>query len=301
MVIKISGNKTKIFTDIVSTLSDFITDINLYISKDRLYSQTIDKNKVSLCEFVLTREWFESYDYDDDETLVLGVNFSILEKILKCRHSSQNIYIQFNNDNDKLGIDFKDGSSFDKSFEIPTYDIDETGMKLPADVEWDATIKFNSYEFNQLMSEASIFSDSVKFICDDTSVILEAHGDTGNYKVEIPDTKLIEYSIFEGESINIMYATSYLTTISSFSRTHFEESVELSNTLPLRATYDLDREIKKQKGTKKKSPKTNEKETETEIVEQENQETDCEEEYEEYELEEATNFIRFYLAPKYDD
>lgn len=296
VTIKISGNKTKIFTDIVSTLSDFITDINLFISKERLYSQTIDKNKVSLCEFVLTKEWFERYDFDDDETLVLGVNFDILEKILKCRHSTQSIYIKYDNSDDNLGIEFKDGSGFDKSFEIPIYDIDESGLQLPSDVEWDATIKFNSYEFNQLMTESSIFSDTVRFICDDTRVILESRGDTGKYKVEIPEEKLIEYSIFEDENINIMYASTYLTIISSFSRIHFEEIIELSNKLPLRATYNLDRVIKKPRQSNKKQ--TNDK-VEQEI--QENNEDDEDEDEEDYEIEQATNFIRFYLAPKYDD
>lgn len=293
VVIKISGNKTRVFTDIVSTLSGFISDINLYISKDAVYSQTIDKNKVSLCEFVLAKEWFESYVFEEDTQLVLGVNFTILEKILKCRHTSQSIILTYETDGDYLCIDFADGSSFDKSFEIPIYDVEYSEMKLPTDAEWDATLRFNSSDFNKLMSEASMFSETVRFVCNDTSVALEARSDTGSYKVEIPEDKLLEYSIFEGENVDIMYALSYLVTISSFSRIHFEEAIELSDKLPLRATYNLDNIIKKSKPAK-----SNEVELEEAvgIVEE------GDEEVEEYEYEEVqpTNYIRFYLAPKYD-
>ena len=293
VVIKICGNKTKVFTDIVSTLSGFISDINLYISEDAVHSQTIDKNKVSLCEFVLTKEWFDEYDFTDDEQMVIGVNFTILEKILKCRHTSQSIVLSYEANGDYLNIEFVDGSSFDKSFEIPIYDIEYSDMKLPKDVEWDATIKFNSSDFNKLMSEASIFSETVRFICDDSSVTLEAKGDTGSYRVEIPDSKLIEYSIFEGETIDIMYALTYLSTISSFSRIQFEEAIELSNKLPLRATYNLDGIIKKIKPTKE------DYELEEAVGICEDGEEDVEE-YE-YEADEPSNYIRFYLAPKYDN
>ena len=63
-------------------LKGIVTDVNIVISKEKFYIQSMDSSHACLVEINIEASWFDNYEVDEDE--VLGINSEILFKIIDC-------------------------------------------------------------------------------------------------------------------------------------------------------------------------------------------------------------------------
>ena len=108
-------------------LKGIVTDVNIVISKEKFYIQSMDSSHACLVEINIEASWFDNYEVDEDE--VLGINSEILFKIIDCWKEDQEITIYTKNDN--LFIDFIGTKHMDKQFSLPLIDIDSDMMEIP--------------------------------------------------------------------------------------------------------------------------------------------------------------------------
>ena len=99
--------KAEIFTGLFQHVKSFTEHINIMFEKDRMYIQTMDKSHVSIIEMVLPMGWFDVYENKTPTTINIGVNSTILFKILNSREKTQSIRIEYDEEEgDKLFIYF---------------------------------------------------------------------------------------------------------------------------------------------------------------------------------------------------
>ena len=168
----------------------------------------MDSGRISLFELVLKKDWFEKYEVE--ETIVLGVKLSIINKILNCRHPTQSINFSYDKDNeDKIDISLIDGTkgSFNKYYQTNVYDFDCELLNIP-EVDADAEFSINSITLFKLFEQLKHFGDNITIECNEKNIKIETieSEDFTEMKVEIPEDDIVEYSVVEDETIKVEYA-----------------------------------------------------------------------------------------------
>jgi len=161
-----------------------------------------------------------------------------------------------------LFIDFNGEKQVTKKFQLPLIDIDSDIMDIP-EKEYDVDLLLKSNDFKELISELSIFNNTIKFKCNsnDEKVVIEADGGMGAMQVEIKDDNILEFAISEDLELSVTYALSYINTMCSFSKLNDSVYIHSSEDNPMKLHYSLD----------------------------------------DKDSNESENYVKFYLAPKIND
>ena len=114
------------FIQLLQNMKAFSEHVLLQFDSERLYVQGMDSSHVSVYELKLNSSWFDEYDVT--ESVEIGINITLIHKILNTRNDDHSIHMTQNNDS--LQVEFKTDSpkGFDKFFEIPIFDIDHVGI-----------------------------------------------------------------------------------------------------------------------------------------------------------------------------
>ena len=93
-----------IFTLIFQHIKGFSDFVNLTFQEEKLYIQSMDSSKISVFEVNLKKSFFSNYDFEGSQTI--GINVTLLHKILNIRNKKQKIDLQVEDGGDKLHLEF---------------------------------------------------------------------------------------------------------------------------------------------------------------------------------------------------
>jgi proliferating cell nuclear antigen len=239
----IIDNKSKIdtFVAIFQLLKNWSTNINIHFQDTKLYIQSMDKSHICLANIEISKEWFT--EYQQDSNTKISVDSSHLAIILNYALKHEKIEIKFEDENepDKLYINFlnkETKGAFDHFFEVPLIDFDEESLEIPA-VEYDVEFSSNSKKMSDLFSELLVFGSDLNIMCDENTLEFNSEGDSGKLKVNIPIDDLHEFSISEGEKINVSYSLSHLSKMCTSTKLSNNISISISSEYPMALKYDL--------------------------------------------------------------
>ena len=85
--------KAEIFTGLFQHIKAFTEQVNIIFEKERMYIQTMDSSRVSIIEMDLHSSWFDRYEHTHNGTITIGINATILYKVLNSREKTQTIHI----------------------------------------------------------------------------------------------------------------------------------------------------------------------------------------------------------------
>jgi proliferating cell nuclear antigen len=266
--------KSECFTTIFQHIRSFTESINVCFSPDGLSFQTMDTAHVSIVELNIPKEWFSQYTCSQD--VVLGINVSILHKILTAKEKAQILKIGYNDDiSDKLEIHFmnhenvveetttvvlekegKEGKrekkektknipkvsetkNYDKHFEIPLMDLEMERMEIP-EIEYEAEFSLASTNFSNIVNQLKMFGDTMEIQCSEEEIVLYSNStESGKMSVEISVNDLTEFSINEGYELKLSFSLVYLQNICAFNRLTKEIEIKICSGYPLCALYNL--------------------------------------------------------------
>jgi proliferating cell nuclear antigen len=234
--------KAECFAGLFQHVKAFTEHINIMFEKDRMYIQTMDSARVSIIEMILPAGWFDVYEHKNPTTITIGVNSTILFKILNSREKTQNIQIEYKEDGgDKLFIYFTSENTleFDKRFEIPLIDIECELMGIP-EIEHQAEFTVSSQHFSAIVNQLQMFGDCVNIECSEDKIMLSSNSqDQGKMLVEIKIEDLTSFIIDENGSMNLTFSLNYLHNICLYNKLAKEIEVKLTPNYPLQIIYDL--------------------------------------------------------------
>lgn len=241
MKLKISEkHKKDIFLSIFNILKTCTSIITMIYKPDELYIQGMDKAHVCLFEVKLKSDWF--YEYEQETTETICVDSHMFYNILSIVEESQilTLHYEFEEQSDKLNINFTSDnkSVFDKFFNIPLADVDSLLLEIP-DVNYDAEFSIKAKKICDITCQLLLFGDIMKIKCDEEDMFISCEGVSGEMTVKISIDDLIEYSISEGETIDISYSLTYLSKMCMTTKLTNEIYFSVSSEYPLKIKYDL--------------------------------------------------------------
>lgn len=240
--------KAELFALIFQHIKTFTDFIIIMFEKDRVYFQSTDSARISVFELYIPSSWFDVYIHTNEGGIPIGVNASLLFKILNTREKSQETHITYNeNDEDKLFIHFvsENSSVFDKRFELPLVDLDMDTMDIP-DMESNAEFTIDSANFTNLVNQLKLFGDTLDIECSEKKIELKSVSEgAGKMAVDIQFDELSEYSINEGETVQLSFSLNMLHNICLYYKISKEVHIQLTKDFPMKIIYYLGDEYTK--------------------------------------------------------
>jgi len=224
----------------------FTEQINIMFEEERVYIQAMDSARVSIFEIDIKSTWFDKYERTEAANLCLGINASILYKILNTRDKSQELTITYDEDeSDKLSIQFSSPNKaiFDKNFIIPLIDIDEQLMQIP-ESDSHAEIVINATNFANIINQLRLFGDTIDISCSEEQILLCSNSvDCGKMTVEIKMDDLDEFSINDGASLKLSFSLTQVHNICMYHKISKDVKIKWINDFPMQISYAIDNDL----------------------------------------------------------
>lgn len=242
----LNSEKADKFAYIFQHMKLFTEQINIMFEEERVYIQAMDSARVSIFEIDIKSTWFDKYERTEDGNVCLGINSSILYKILNTRDKSQELSITYDSEeSDKLAIRFSSPNKtiFDKNFVIPLIDIDEQIMEIP-ESDSHAEILINATNFANIISQLRLFGDTIEISCTEEQILLCSNSvDCGNMTVEISMEDLDEFSINDGASLKLSFSLAQLHNICMYHKISKDVQIKWINDFPMQISYAIDNNL----------------------------------------------------------
>lgn len=234
--------KAECFSALFQHIRLFTEQINIMLESGRMYIQSMDSARVSIFEIFIPSTWFDVYQHTNVGSTTIGLNSTMLFKILNTRDKLQEISIVFNEDDpDKLFLNLTcdNKSIFDKHFELPLLDLDYELMNIPH-IESQAELSISSTNFASIINQLKLFGDSLDIECNEENILLTSVSqESGKMLVKIDIDDLTSYAINEGENMKISFSLNNLHNICMYNKIAKEIEIHLTKNYPMKIIYNL--------------------------------------------------------------
>lgn len=193
----------KILSDIVTIISELVTEVKLKITKDGMSVTAIDPANVAMVHFKLPSDLFSQFELQNDE--ILGVNLENLKAVLRRCQLGSTLTISRQDNTLKLGIQDK----VKRDFTLALIDIDIEEKELPV-WEFKSVIKMPSDSFVEVIEDCSVVSDACTFAAEPTKFVVEAHGPLNSARAEFSADEIDIHSDFSTARFSLEYLNKFI-------------------------------------------------------------------------------------------
>ena len=127
---------------------------------------------------------------------------------------------------------------FDKHFKISLVDYEYEEMNIPV-VDYDAEFSIAAKKLCEITSQLLSFGSDISIKCSEEKIDLVTDGIAGEMLVNIPIDDLNEYSIVEGDVIDLKYSLNYISKMCLTNKLSSEVIFSISADCPMKINYDL--------------------------------------------------------------
>jgi proliferating cell nuclear antigen PCNA len=238
-------SKLEIFVSIFQILKNWNSIINLQFDDNCLSIQTMDKSHVCLSNIILKKSWFSSYNIKNN----CNINVNSLHFSTMMSYAVKHNILEINYDpvesSDKLFINIlnnkENKSNFDLFFELPLVDFEQDKLEIPS-LDYDVDFIIESKKFNELISELMVFGSDINITCSEENLEFNSSGDSGKLKVNVPIEDLNEYSITEGNKLDISFSLVHIGKMCLSTKLSSNIIISISSINPMVIKYNLEEE-----------------------------------------------------------
>jgi len=241
-----SKRKVEVFTQICSLMKNLTEFMILEFRPEGLYSQGMSFDQISLYEFMIKKDWFEFYEVNDDDSRIVSVNSTILQKIFSTRQEKQFVTVSYDGKPDKINIKFQNKvpvkTDIPKEFEVTLMDVDNETMDIP-DSDYTAEFSITTKLFGSLVEQLEIFDENMNVKCSEENIAFKASGFEGSLSVNLYSEKvdyITEYAIDEGGDLNMTFPNKHFQNFCRFTKVSKEVKLSFSDALPMQMLFMLD-------------------------------------------------------------
>ena len=229
MLIIKEENKRRLFTAFFQVLKSCSIIINIHFKSDLMHIQGMDQSHICLYDIQIVKEWFDEYDFHE---YMIHVDPTIMSNILSMNTHEIKIDVD-----DALYVDLFH-PKYSKSFVIPLIDTDYSWMYI-TESDYDAVFSLQTKLMNEFCNQLSMFGNIMTFCCTEDNIKLQTDdGSNGEMKVVISIDDLSDYSIIEGETIQMHYSLQYINKFCLNAKIGDHVQFSISKSLPLKLTYN---------------------------------------------------------------
>ncbi len=216
----------KIFADIVTIISELVTEVKMKITKEGIFVTAIDPANVAMAYFKLPSDLFSQFDIQNDE--VLGINLENLKAVLRRCQLGSSLTLSKQDNTLQLGIQDK----IKRDFTLALLDLDSEEKELPV-WEFKSVIKMNSDSFVEVIEDCSVVSDACTFIAEPNKFTVEAKGPLNSARAQFSSDELEIHSDFSTARFSLEYLNKFIKGAKISSNV----SINFSDNHPMRINF----------------------------------------------------------------
>ena len=160
--------KPGFFSDIISIISEIVTEVKLRFNKEGMSIVAVDPANVALVSFKLPKEAFSEYQAGNE---VLGVNLGNLKAVLRRAKTSSSLIME--NKENVLELSIIDRVK--RNFSLALIEIEAEDKEMPS-LEFLSQIQIAPVDFVDAIEDCLIVSDSCLFTAEPEKFVIEAAG-----------------------------------------------------------------------------------------------------------------------------
>jgi proliferating cell nuclear antigen PCNA len=237
--------KKDIFISLFSIIKSNTSNICLVFKDDLLFIQGMDKSHISLFNIHIQKDWFSNYEYslDENEESVICFDTNTFYNIVNNVTKNQSIVFEHDKNNDYLNInlldsDYKVKEEYNKKYKLPLLENDYEFLNIPQ-IDYDCEFLINSKKICDIFSQMIFFGKDINIKCSEDKMDIITDGITGEMRVNIPIDDLCEFSIIEGNELNLKYSLTYINKMCLTNKLTDDIGFSISNQAPMKIKYDL--------------------------------------------------------------
>jgi proliferating cell nuclear antigen len=193
----------KILSDIITIISELVTEVRLKVNKEGISLTAIDPANVAMVFFKMPQDLFSQFDIDKEE--VLGVNLENLKAVLRRCKIGSSLTISKEDNLIKLGIQDR----IKRDFSLALIDIDGEEKELPQ-WEFKSVIKMDSESFVEVIEDCAVVSDACTFTSEPSRFIVEARGPLNSARAEFSSEEIEIYSDYSTARFSLEYLSKFM-------------------------------------------------------------------------------------------
>jgi proliferating cell nuclear antigen len=216
----------KIFSDIVTIISELVTEVKIKINKEGINLTAIDPANVAMIYFKIPASLFSEYNLNKEEE-VLGVNLNNLKAVLRRCKPGSSLILETQDNLLKIGL----RDRVKRDFSLALIEIEMEEKDLPS-WEFNSVIHIHSDTFCEVIEDCAIVSDACSFQATPDKFIVEAHG-LNSARAEFSTD---EAEIHSGNS-TARFSLEYLSKFIKGAKISSKASLSFSDNHPMRLDF----------------------------------------------------------------
>ena len=229
------------FIGIFQLLKNITSIISFIFKDDYIHIQGMDSGHICLFDINLNKEWFETYIIGPNELTTVYINSQILHNVLSMVHESHSIIFHFEDNPDNISIDLfneSKGDLFNKFFKIPLSELDTEILEI-TEYDYDVDFSIGSKKIQDVLSQLLLFGEVLNISCSEEKINLNSTSVNGDMLVNIPIEEITEFSISEGEIIDISFNLKFILKMCTSNKLSTDIEFSIRKNYPMRIKYDL--------------------------------------------------------------
>lgn len=220
----------KLFNNLISVLSEFVTESTFSIEKDGLKLVAIDPANVAMVTLNILPSAFAEYSVSEDEEVTLN-----LEKLkLALKRAKPTDIVTIKATENKLNIAIAGSSN--RRFAIPM--LEKSGAdRSKQDFDFKTTVGIKASDFKEFVDDTAVVSDAVTFEAESSKFTISA-GDTGSQvRIDLSATDEAITNIESKEKSRSIYSVNYLKKMAKAASVSDVANISFANDYPLRMEF----------------------------------------------------------------
>lgn len=216
----------KILADIVSIISELVTEVKLKITKEGLSVTAIDPANVAMIYFKIPADLFSQFELQNDE--ILGINLENLKAVLRRCQMGSSLTLSKQDNTLQMGIQDK----IRRDFTLSLIDLDIEEKDLPV-WEFKSVIKMSSDSFVEVIEDCAIVSDACTFVAEPNKFTVEAKGPLNSARAQFSSDEVEIHSDFSAARFSLEYLSKFIKGAKISSNV----SINFSDNHPMRVNF----------------------------------------------------------------
>lgn len=228
-------DEPKLFSDIITIISELVLEVRIKVNKHGLFIIAIDPANVALVSFKLPAEAFSQLEVDEE---ILGISLDSLKSVLRRCRPGSSLILQTEDNTLKIIIHDK----IKREFQLALIEIESEEKTMP-DLDFSTKVEMSSLDLSESIEDCAVVADSCSLVTREGKFIIEAKGSLNSAKSEYSgDEVKIEIKLGEEtKSIQSKYSLEYLQKFIKAAKITDKTVINFSKDYPLRLDFKTPR------------------------------------------------------------
>ena len=222
---KLKLDNPKLFADLISIISELVTEVKFKVNQEGLSLNAIDPANVAMVHFKMPSSLFSQFELPKDE--IIGINLENLKAVLRRCKAGSSLILEKDDNILKIGIHDK----VKRDFSLALLDIDSEEKELPQ-WEFKSVIKMDAEAFVEIVEDCLVVSDACTFIAEPQRFIVEASG-LNSARAEFSSDEIEIYS----DSGKARFSLDYLNKFTKGAKISSKVTLSFSDNHPMRIDF----------------------------------------------------------------